>query len=62
MSLPAEFWYAYMNPPMIPIKPPVTIEGPLMLGFIPVDQSPLQKKEHSENYKPILCFDTKKIN
>lgn len=35
MSRPAEFWYAYMNPPINPIRPPVTIDGPLIPGLIP---------------------------
>lgn len=36
MIRPAEFWYAYMNPPINPIKPPVTIDGPLIPGLIPI--------------------------
>ena len=49
MILPAEFWYAYMKPPIRPIRPPVTIDGPLIPGLMPVKNREREKRENEDN-------------
>ncbi|MFS8024561.1 hypothetical protein Hanom_Chr16g01464681 [Helianthus anomalus] len=49
---PAEFWYAYTNPPITLINPPVTINGLLIPGLIPTKRG---KKRSS------LGFGTREV-
>nr|CAD1839991.1 unnamed protein product [Ananas comosus var. bracteatus] len=51
MSRPAGFWYAYMNPPMIRINTPLTMDGPQMLCLIPA-ATPIQNPIRNRNPNP----------
>lgn len=59
MSLPAEFWYAYMNPPISPISPPVTIDGPLIPGFIPNNPNTREKLKLNIEFKELQNLNKK---